>query len=248
MDGAADGTDRTELQMKHHRRQMISYRAGLSLLFLAILVEKSAASRHWMRPSPSQDLPVMDLIEPPDKRYDPKPEDLNVKVLKEKMGKNFDREFMSETQPLESKLRPNGTVEFSFRRTKQGKVVPATKMPKEIRHLRLHSLKLPDGSKIRMKVGKKMRRKFKQLLWFYTYCPVAYRWKDLGVRFFPRWIKEGSCMTLGSCSFPSGMTCKPHRFVTKMFLRWHCQDWIKKKLCKWISVSYPIITQCSCRC
>ncbi|GIY94505.1 hypothetical protein CEXT_625661 [Caerostris extrusa] len=153
-----------------------------------------------MRPVPSHDLPVLDLIEPKDKRYDPKPEDLSPRALRERLDRDFDKQFMSETRPLESILHPNGTVEFSFKRTKRGKLVPSSKMPKEIRHLRLHALKLPDGSRFRMKVGKKMRRKFKQMLWAYTYCPVAYRWKDLGLRFWPRWIKEGSCLTLGSCS------------------------------------------------
>ncbi|XP_035215301.1 noggin-2-like [Stegodyphus dumicola] len=224
----------------------------LVLQFLATLIlwngRFASGSRNWMRPSPSQDLPVLDLIEPKDKRYDPKPEDLNPRKLRDLMGRDFDKQFLSETRPMASILHPNGTVELSFKRTRKGKVVPTSKMPKEIRHLRLHALKLPDGSRFRMKVGKKMRRKFKQLLWAYTYCPVAYRWKDLGLRFWPRWIKEGSCLTLGSCSFPSGMSCKPHRFVRKMVLRWHCQDWSKKRLCKWLSVSIPIITECSCSC
>ncbi|KFM69834.1 Noggin-2, partial [Stegodyphus mimosarum] len=222
------------------------------LQFLVTLVlwngRFASGSRNWMRPSASQDLPVLDLIEPKDKRYDPKPEDLNPRKLRDLMGRDFDKQFLSETRPMASILHPNGTVELSFKRTRKGKVVPTSKMPKEIRHLRLHALKLPDGSRFRMKVGKKMRRKFKQLLWAYTYCPVAYRWKDLGLRFWPRWIKEGSCLTLGSCSFPSGMSCKPHRFVRKMVLRWHCQDWSKKRLCKWLSVSIPIITECSCSC
>lgn len=218
------------------------------LLNVLLLSDFTYGSRNWMRPSPSLDLPVLDLIESKDKRYDPKPEDMNPRHLRERIGRDFDRNFMSETRPVESILHPNGSVEFSFKRTRRGKVVPASKMPKEIRHLRLHALKLPDGSRFRMKVGKKMRRKFKQLLWAYTYCPVAYRWKDLGLRFWPRWIKEGSCLTLGSCSFPSGMSCKPHKFVRKTVLRWHCQDWTKKRLCKWIAVNIPIISECSCSC
>ncbi|XP_055946450.1 noggin-2-like [Argiope bruennichi] len=225
--------------------------ALLTQVILSLIVVNSRVTwgaRNWMRPVPSHDLPVLDLIEPKDKRYDPKPEDLSPKPLRERLDRDFDKQFMSETRPLESILHPNGTVEFSFKRTKRGKLVPSSKMPKEIRHLRLHALKLPDGSRFRMKVGKKMRRKFKQMLWAYTYCPVAYRWKDLGLRFWPRWIKEGSCLTLGSCSFPSGMSCKPHRFVRKTVLRWHCQDWNKKKHCKWIPVNIPIITECSCSC
>ncbi|KAF8776938.1 Noggin-2 like protein [Argiope bruennichi] len=180
--------------------------ALLTQVILSLIVVNSRVTwgaRNWMRPVPSHDLPVLDLIEPKDKRYDPKPEDLSPKPLRERLDRDFDKQFMSETRPLESILHPNGTVEFSFKRTKRGKLVPSSKMPKEIRHLRLHALKLPDGSRFRMKVGKKMRRKFKQMLWAYTYCPVAYRWKDLGLRFWPRWIKEGSCLTLGSCSFPS---------------------------------------------
>lgn len=206
------------------------------------------AARNWMRPQPSHDLPVLDLIEPKDKRYDPSPSDLNPRALREKLGRDFDKHFMSETRPLESILHPNGSVDLSFKRTRNGRLVPSAKMPKEIRHLRLHSLKLPDGSRFRMKVSKKMRRRFKQLLWSYTYCPVAYRWKDLGQRFWPRWVKEGSCLTLGSCSFPAGMSCKPHRFARKTVLRWHCQDWTRRRHCKWIPVNIPVILECSCGC
>ncbi|XP_067128403.1 noggin-2 [Centruroides vittatus] len=201
-----------------------------------------------IRPSPSHDLPVMDLIEPPDKIYDPKPEEVNVKALRDKMGRNYDPKFMSEQRPVENLLHPNGTTELGYRRNKKGRLVPAGNMPNEIRHLRLHNIQFPDGSRVRMKVGKKMRRKFKQLLWAYTYCPVTYRWKDLGVRFWPRWIREGSCTNVGSCSFPRGMSCKPRKSVNKLVLRWHCQNWNQKKLCKWIPVRYPIITECSCSC
>lgn len=220
---------------------------AIALLVLAFSHWTSAA-RNWMRPQPSHDLPVLDLIEPKDKRYDPTPGDLNPKLLRERLGKDFDKHFMSETRPIDSLLHPNGSVDMSFKRTRKGRLVPSSKMPKEIRHLRLHSLKLPDGSRFRMKVSKKMRRRFKQLLWSYTYCPVAHRWKDLGLRFWPRWVKEGSCLTLGSCSFPSGMSCKPHRFARKTLLRWHCQDWARRRHCKWIPVNIPIVLECSCGC
>ncbi|XP_010224591.1 PREDICTED: noggin-2-like, partial [Tinamus guttatus] len=100
----------------------------------------------------------------------------------------------------------------------------------------------------RLKVGKKARRKVLQWLWAYTYCPVLYTWKDLGVRFWPRYIKEGNCFAEKSCSFPEGMFCKPVKSVTKTFLRWHCQGWSSQKYCTWIPVQYPLISECKCSC
>ncbi|GFR33178.1 hypothetical protein TNCT_349231 [Trichonephila clavata] len=146
------------------------------LLFLVVLnCRLTSGARNWMRPVPSHDLPVLDLIEPKDKRYDPKPEDLSPRPLRERLDRDFDKQFMSETRPLESILHPNGTVEFSFKRTKRGKLIPSSKMPKEIRHLRLHALKLPDGSRFRMKVGKKMRRFHKRLSCRRTYLNLVIR-------------------------------------------------------------------------
>lgn len=42
-------------------------------------------------------------------------------------------------------------------------------------------------------------------LWSQTFCPVLYAWNDLGSRFWPRYVKVGSCFSKRSCSVPEGM-------------------------------------------
>ncbi|XP_046404150.1 5E5 antigen-like [Ischnura elegans] len=37
------------------------------------------------------------------------------------------------------------------------------------------------------------RRRLRRLLLSITHCPVRWTWKDVGIRFWPRWIKEGRC-------------------------------------------------------
>lgn len=82
-------------------------------------------------------------------------------------------------------------------------------VPKFIRKLQYGALALPDGTKLRTRLTPKLRRKLVQFLWAYTSCPVIEKWRDLGIRFWPRWLKEGQCHSERSCSIPPGMTCKP---------------------------------------
>ncbi|NP_001089025.1 noggin 2 L homeolog precursor [Xenopus laevis] len=188
-----------------------------------------------LRPSPSENLPVKDIIEHPDPEQDPKEQDLDERTLRKKLGSNFDPNFMSVVLPNSV----NTSTQDSLTKMKT-----LGSIPLELKKLDLSET--PYGGRIRM--GKKARRKFLQWLWAYTYCPVMYTWKDLGVRFWPRFIKEGHCFSEKSCSFPEGMYCKPIKSVTKTFLRWYCQGWTRQKYCTWIPVQYPIISECKCSC
>jgi noggin len=82
-------------------------------------------------------------------------------------------------------------------------------MPKSLRKLEWGALGMADGSKLRTRVSPKLRRKLVQFLWAYTACPLFEKWRDLGIRFWPRWLKEGHCHSERSCSIPAGMTCQP---------------------------------------
>lgn len=203
-----------------------------------------------MRPSPSYDLPVVDLIEPPDQMYDPKVDDLDNDQLVARLGRNYDPWFMSIDPPKSSSndtriagLGGAGTIP-ERRRLFAG----SGKMPEEIRKLKPKLIILPNGRPMKTKMSRKFRRKLRQFLWAYTYCPVSYSWKDLGVRFWPRWLREGQCRSGKSCSFPQGMVCKASKSVNKVLLRWYCQDWEQPKYCRWIPIRYPVITGCSCSC
>ncbi|KAF7709061.1 hypothetical protein HF521_018118 [Silurus meridionalis] len=169
-----------------------------------------------LRPSPSEHLPVPDLREDPDPEYDPREHDLSERVLRKKLGNGFDGDFMSVSAPAQL-LAVNTTATAATASPDSPAHVPAPSgvMPAEIRRLDLSQT--PYG--LRVKVGKKARRKFLQWLWTHTHCPVIHVWKDLGVRFWPRYVKEGHCFTERSCSLPEGMFCKPSKSVTKTFLR-----------------------------
>ncbi|GFR99706.1 noggin [Elysia marginata] len=207
-----------------------------------------------LRPVSSDDLPIEPLIENPSSMYDPKPEDLNIKKLREQIGSQFDRKFMSVRDPRRRRnksltkitrppaLRGRGK---GGKGSKKGLGGTNRKRPSFLRLLR--SARLQDGSKIRLDVSKRERRIFQKYMWNLTFCPVKFTWRELSNRFWPRWIREGSCVNRRSCSVPAGMTCKPSQFVYKTFLRWVCNP-ARRKTCKWVNISYPIITECSCQC
>ncbi|XP_041363888.1 noggin-2-like [Gigantopelta aegis] len=199
--------------------------------------EKSLYHREGTRPYPSDRLPIDGIMESPDKYYDPRPGELNKKKLRKILGDRFDSDFMSVKHPKSK----NGSLEFKFRNGR-----PVGKRPSFLRLIR--TLKLRNGPTLKLKVGKKNRRKFQKFLWSYSYCPVKYVWRDLGRRFWPRWIKDGLCSRERSCSVPPGMFCKPSNSTTKTILRWHCPKWRRRVACKWIQIQYPIITECACSC
>ncbi|KAK0043139.1 DNA fragmentation factor subunit beta [Biomphalaria pfeifferi] len=196
-------------------------------------VEKAYIGR---RPSHSEQLPIEDLIESSDKIYDPRPSDINEKLLRKQLGAKFRSEFLSIRDP-EKKM--NQRIAFHNGR-------PVGRRPRFLGLLR--SALLQDGSRIELNISKKERRKFQKYLWSLTFCPVVYSWKYLGIRFWPHWIKEGKCLMKRSCSLPEGMTCNPSSSSNIALLRWHCTDYENHNTCQWIRILYPIITECSCSC
>ncbi|RUS78022.1 hypothetical protein EGW08_014197 [Elysia chlorotica] len=203
------------------------------------------------RPVSSDDLPIEPLIEHPNVLLDPKPEDLNIKKLREQIGGQFDRKFMSVRDPRHrrnkslTKITRPPAMRSRSKGGKKGSGVSSRKRPDFLRLLR--SARLQDGTKVRLDVSKRERRIFQKYIWNLTFCPVKFTWRELSNRFWPRWIREGSCVNRRSCSIPAGMTCKPAQFVYKTFLRWVCNP-ARRKTCKWVNISYPIITECSCQC
>ncbi|ODM96374.1 Noggin-2 [Orchesella cincta] len=213
--------------------------------------------QYVLRPTPAKDFfPIKKLQEPVGTKYDPRPEEMDIRQLRMKLGKHFDPNYMSIRRPIELTTHPNGTMRFPFKRNKKGRLVPTNEqhdeqgnsVPKFIRKLQYGALALPDGTKLRTRLTPKLRRKLVQFLWAYTSCPVIEKWRDLGLRFWPRWLKEGQCHSERSCSIPPGMSCKPSEAEYKVILRWHCQDYDKAKKCRWIQVRHPVITACACEC
>nr|CAB3264391.1 noggin protein precursor [Phallusia mammillata] len=209
----------------------------ITLLFglLIGMVKSLPVNQHnKRRPVPTDKLPLPVLPEDPDKDYDPKPSDINDFQLIERLGVNYLPEFMSPTMPRHN----NHTVMHN-------PLVPRTSP--EIRKLAKTLVRSLKGKR-RNKKSKRLLRKVQTQIAQYTACPVRYRWKDLGIRFWPRFVKEGYCDTSQSCSIPSGMHCRPVDQTTINILRWYCQGIFEQKYCLWVDVKYPITSECKCQC
>nr|XP_057925289.1 noggin-3 [Doryrhamphus excisus] len=203
------------------------------LLTLALL--SAGACQHYflLRPVPSDSLPVVDLKEDPDPLLDPKEKDLNETELRGALGGHFDADFMSVHEP-----DGEGAAGEPDPRPRLG-----GPMPKEIRAMEFEA---PHGKK--QKPGRKLRRRLQLWLWSYAFCPVVHAWNDLGSRFWPRYVKVGSCSSKRSCSVPEGMHCRPAGSSHLTLLRWRCLHRKAALRCAWIPVQYPVVSECKCAC
>ncbi|XP_029364860.1 noggin-1 [Echeneis naucrates] len=209
----------------------------LLLLTLGLLTGTAVCQHYYLlRPIPSDSLPLVELIEDPDPVFDPKERDLNETELKSLLG-DFDSRFLSVLPPVEDRYTGNDELD-DFEIQKPGGV-----LPKEIRAL---DFDVQFGKK--HKPSKKLKRRLQQWLWAYSFCPVLYTWTDLGTRFWPRFVRVGSCLSKRSCSVPEGMVCKPANSTHLTVLRWRCVQRKGGLKCAWIPVQYPVITDCKCSC
>lgn len=203
----------------------------LLLLSLGFRIEEGMCQHYnyIFRPIPSDTLPVLDIREDPDPAFDPKEKDLNETELRGMLGSHFDPQFMSITPPEDM-----GEPEHP-------KLSGA--MPKEIQAM---EFAVQHGKK--QKPSRKLRRRLQLWMWSYAHCPVVHAWNDLGIRFWPRYLKVGSCYNKRSCSLPEGMVCKPARSTHFTILRWRCLQKKGALRCVWIQVQYPVISECKCSC
>lgn len=217
---------------------------SLVVLLLGLRLEQTSCQHYLhIRPAPSDNLPLVDLIEHPDPIFDPKEKDLNDTLLRTLLGTHFDPNFMAISLP-EDRLGGDDLAEMDLLLRQR----PSGVMPSEIKSLDFqdpHPGGSPPSKKHRL--SKKLRRKLQLWLWSQTFCPVIYAWNDLGGRFWPRYVKVGSCFTKRSCSVPEGMLCKPAKSVHLTILRWRCQRRGGQR-CSWIPIQYPIISECKCSC
>ncbi|XP_031718198.1 noggin-1 [Anarhichas minor] len=209
----------------------------LLVLSLGLLTERGVCQHYYLlRPIPSDSLPLVELKEDPDPVFDPRERDLNETELKSVLG-DFDSRYLSVLPPVEDRYTGNDELD-DFEVQKPGGV-----LPKEIRAV---DFDVQFGKK--HKPSKKLKRRLQQWLWAYSFCPVLYTWTDLGTRFWPRFVRVGSCLSKRSCSVPEGMVCKPANSTHLTILRWRCVQRKGGLKCAWIPVQYPIITDCKCSC
>ena len=177
---------------------------------------------------------------------DEQPFDVNEKPPNEEMLRlfrleNYNSDFLRIFKPREFLLFPNGRIQmlpYDF----MGK-------PADKKWIFSRFLALPYGNNMKPHLNQKKRRLIRKFLTNFNYCPVFYKWIDRGIKFWPRWIKEGHCVNIhGSCSIPSGMFCHEDSHKTVMIFRYIClKNWVKEN-CKWYRMHIPIVTSCRCSC
>lgn len=208
------------------------------VLCLGLAVDRGLCQHYYLlRPIPSDSLPLVELKEDPDPLFDPKERDLNETELKSMLG-DFDGRFLSVSPPADDGRHATGDEADEWDSLRLGGA-----LPKEIRAVDFDA---QLGKK--HKPSKKLKRRLQQWLWAYTFCPVAYTWTDLGSRFWPRFVRAGSCLSKRSCSVPEGMVCRPANSTLLSLLRWRCVQRKAGLKCAWIPMQYPIITDCKCAC
>lgn len=158
------------------------------------------------------------------------------------------------TDMKEVKLRPIlGDYVSSFLSTKKpqnfGTILGDSISEGELLKTMPSSLKAIDFSVPKTSRRRRTRSKtqslFRLWLWNISYCPVLYRWTDLGKYVWPRYMKIGFCPKK-SCSYPAGMTCQPSRKDAKVkVLLWYCS---RSKKCSWKVYNENITTKCQCSC
>lgn len=204
----------------------------------------------------TDDPPFPDLVESTNKLYDPKESDLNTTRLKVKLGGFYDESFMSIIKPNEEDIAYENKSKdghlHNFTRNKNGRLIPKDELPDYLKDINFKYIYLNDGNKIRTRISSKLKKKMQQFLQTYTKCRISYKWKDLGPRFWPRYLKAGYCTAGGrvSCSIPPGMTCRPGQTEYKTLLRFHCGGGRGggEGKCHWRNVQYPVVTSCTCAC
>ncbi|XP_046994006.1 noggin-like [Schistocerca americana] len=227
-----------------------------------------------LKPSPPGDeYPLPE--EPRDASLDPRPQDLNETALRARLGVHFDPSCMSITPVAPDgrghhggggRAHPGGKTkgrahgrhhgeaaapgEFPFRRNKHGRLVPVGEMPEALHKLNLRYFKLPNGTRVRTNYPAKFRKKLQHFLWAFTACPVEHEWRDLGVRYWPRFLRLGHCAAgAASCSIPPGMHCRPDAKIEKKLLSWRCLGRPPSdRHCQWMDFSMFIVESCTCAC
>lgn len=178
------------------------------------------------------------------KRYMPRNKDLRRKKLFKLLGKHYNKDWMSAKGPTS-----NETPTTSRVNSNDAYIDQTVKSDTTLGQLNNETLMI-----------------IQKWLSEHTFCPVEFKWKDLGPLFWPRYVKEGSCKSKRACSFNSGMRCVPGDTKHIHILRWRCK--IIKKIvigekavcitemnrsrrnfgCKWKLIPFQILDSCICSC
>lgn len=199
----------------------------------------------WKLLNPDTQSPTGQTIDvhiPEKKNYpsDPIASDLDTQVLRNKLGNDFASSYVAVTKDEVQERKKNENPENDFLRK-----MLVSSMPEEIKHL---DFKMPGMGR---HLGPRASKKLQLWLWQISHCSVLHKWKDLGVRYWPRYVNVGRCSKKATCSFPSGMRCRVSKQKQVALLRWRCKDINKarqKTTCQWLKFHYPVVKECKCAC
>lgn len=140
----------------------------------------------------------------------PSPRHLNPEMLRTRLGADFNSDWMS--------------VEAPSQATRAGANVPPTDVDTELlEDLREMGFSYTDEHGDRRTMPSAVRSIVERWLLQRASCQVHYTWQDMGVLFWPRWVKHGHCDTETPCSWPPGMHCAAAESDILRLLHWQCR-------------------------
>lgn len=194
--------------------------------FLQALSEQALDRNHDGRPNRVYTLPSAVPNVPNIRRFTPREKHLKTHKLMRRLRNDFDTFWMSVERPKDA---DEETV-------KVASVDPT--LEKAVERLNF-TLRGPDG------VAREMEESVSKLIsaWLLqrSNCHVHYVWDDLGVLYWPRWVRRGFCKAgdkqsflaedgltssasvSSSCSWPPGMLCVPAESRRIKILSWQCR-------------------------
>ena len=154
-----------------------------------------------------------------------------------KIIKKFEPRYMSIAKP------DGNATEVEAQTFKRREIF--ARMPAELKNMHFT---VPGSDR---ELGGRASRKLRLWLWNLSSCKVLPLWKDFGPTIWPRYVNIGQCETKNSCSYPSGMKCKPAKYKRIYTLFWVCSEQIRKRkgtLCIWVPYPTDVVEKCKCSC
>ena len=223
--------------------------------FLGAVWQTSSEAQPWKHLQPDPDpqpagaardkLKLKIPLEPKSYPSDPIQSDYDIAAMSRKLGNDYNQEFTALNKEEVLMKKNNASTAHAEEEDEFVRKMLVKSMPDEIKNL---DFKMPG---MKRHLGPKASKKLQLWLWQVSHCSVLQKWKDLGVRYWPRHIKVGRCSKKTTCSFPSGMRCRIGSTKNVGVLRWHCLDRFaqrKDTSCMWLKFFYPVITECKCKC
>ncbi|KAK4468651.1 hypothetical protein MN116_007836 [Schistosoma mekongi] len=145
------------------------------------------------------------------------------KKLRKILSGSLDKEWTSETPPRVLRQRGiSGALNLMNDQESHSSSLDA-KLLKEIREL---NFTFRNSYGVHFTLTEEQIQPYRYWLIERATCEMDFIWEDLGPLFWPRWIRRGVCLNRPghSCSWPSGMKCRPSGSRALQLLHWKCED------------------------